>query len=123
MIKGVRVKQNGERVYRRWTEGKKPRSSRQGRDKCRGEPQVDDGWTETKLTTGIPNIQSIREVAACQEKRTAGNKSKPAALKRSCEETHRALSKRVTARVFVDPFGRSRWVCFSAVFALRRVSC
>ena len=35
---------------------------------------------------------------------------KPAALKRSCEETHCVLNKGASARVFVDRFGRSRWV-------------
>jgi hypothetical protein len=30
---------------------------------------------------------------------------KPGPLQRSCEETHRALSKRVSARVFVNRIG------------------
>ena len=72
ILKGFTLHQNCATLYRRWTEGKKPNSSRQGRDKRRGEPQVDDGWTETELTTGIPNIQSIREVAVCQEKEQRG---------------------------------------------------
>src|SRR6266446_7004227 len=71
-LKGFTLHQNCATLYGQWTEGKKPHSSRQGRDKCRGEPQVDDGRTETELTTGIPNIQAIRKVAACQEKEQRG---------------------------------------------------